>query len=152
MVPVALLWLAAGLLAGLGLVCYFIAADQQRFLARFDLTQWRDTYYRRALPNFLQALHDNYFRSPWPAQCNALAARFFRFRTGRLLKKHPRHLRRAFLQQHITLHALLHILRPFINDYILSEQLRIAGDRVLDMEDTADRDRIIAFLDAARLH
>jgi len=152
MMPIALFWLIVGLLAGLALVGYVIAADRQRFLVRFDLKQWRHSYYQRALPNFLQALHDNYYRTPWPAQCNAVAAMYFRLRTRRLLKKHPAHLRRAFLQQHITLFALLEILRPFLNDFVLSEQQRIAGERLLDMEDTIDRDKLIGFLDAARLH
>ena len=72
--------LTAGLAGGLGMVTYLIAADRTRFLTRFDLSQWRPGYYLRALPNFLQALHDNHFASPWPAAHNAVATACFRLR------------------------------------------------------------------------
>ena len=34
-----------GMTAGLGVVVYLIATDKRRFLARFDLSQWRTSYY-----------------------------------------------------------------------------------------------------------
>src|SRR4051812_41451932 len=120
MVPSAVIWLILFLTAGLGVVVYLIAADRQRFLTRFELGLWRESYYLRALPNFLQALHDNHFATPWPAQCNAVAALVFRLQAGRLLKKQPKNLRQAFLQQHITLFALMDVLRPFLQDFVLS--------------------------------
>ncbi len=76
----AVILLVAGLLFGMGLVCFIIAADRQRFLIRFELQQWRQAYYLRALPNFLQALHDHHFTVPWPTKKNAVSALFFRFR------------------------------------------------------------------------
>jgi hypothetical protein len=128
-------------------VCFLIATDKSRFLAHFALHQWRETYYLRALPNFLQSLHDHHFSSAWPASHNALSAFFFARRAKPLLKHRPAHLRRALLQQHITLFALLEILRPFLDDYLHGEQQRIARRCVRQMEDTIERDRLLAFID-----
>jgi hypothetical protein len=149
---VVLFWVAAFITVGLGLVVYVIASDKRRFLTRFDVSQWREGYYLRALPNFLQALHDHHFRTPWPTKPNALATAYFRYRARPLLKKRSPALRRAFLQQHITLFALLEVLQPYLDDFILNEQQRIAGARILEMEDTLDRDRLLGFLESARGH
>src|ERR1041385_4032489 len=97
----AILIMWAFLTLGLGFVLFIIAADKKRFLARFDLALWREGYYLRSLPNFLQALHDNHFRTAWPAHCDALSSAYFRYRAWFLLGRKPRKLRRAFLQQHI---------------------------------------------------
>ena len=97
----AVVWVFGFLGVGLLFVIYVIAADKTRFLTRFDLDQWRDGYYLRSLPNFLQALHDNHFRTAWPSRCNAVSAAFFRFRTRPMLRRKPSKLRSAFLQQHI---------------------------------------------------
>lgn len=133
-------------------VTFFIAADKRRFLAQFELSQWRENIYLRGLPNFLQALYDHRFNTPWPRRCHGLSASLFCFRTGRLLRKRPRSLRHAFLRQHVTLFGLLEILKPYLHDFILSEQQRIAGKRVAEMEDTADRDRLLNFIEAVRQH
>lgn len=133
-------------------VIYLIAADRQRFLTRFDVNQWREGYYLRALPNFLQALHDNHFRTAWPSRCNAVSAAFFQMRTWPMLGRGPRKLRKAFLQQHITLFGLLEILRPYIHDFILHERQRIVGNCCIDMEDTLDRERLINYLEELRAH
>ena len=135
---------------GLAFVVYLIAADRNRFLVRFDLSQWREKYYIRALPNFLQALHDHHFKSPFPAQTNAVSASYFRFRSRPLLARRPTNLRRAFLNQHITLFGLLATLKPFLRDFILNEQQRIIGNRVVEMEDTIDRDTLMAYLQYVR--
>jgi hypothetical protein len=145
-----LLLLIIGLGGGLGLCCYLLAADRQRFLAGFEVKQWREAYYLRALPNFLQGLHDRHFVSAWPARRNAVAAAFFKWRVRPLLKKRSAPLRRAFLQQHITLFALLEKLAPYLRDYVLHEEQRIIGERIVEMEDTLDRDRLIAYLEAVR--
>jgi len=142
--------LIGGLGAGLAMVCYLIAADKRRFLVKFDLRQWREAYYLRALPNFLQALHDNHFQSAWPARRNAVSASFFKWRMRPLLRKRSTSLRRAFLQQHITLFGLLETLAPFLRDYFLNEEQRIIGERIVQMEDTLDRDRLIAYLETVR--
>ena len=71
----------------------------------------------RALPNFLQALDNNHFKTPWPRELNALSAAFFRFRTRSMLKMRPVFLRKAFLKQHIILFGLLEVLRPFLQDF-----------------------------------
>jgi len=42
------------------------------------------------------------------------------------------------------------LLRPYIQDFVLHEQQRIVGERVIEMEDTADRDRLISFIDTVR--
>jgi hypothetical protein len=140
------------LLGGMALVVYVIAADEKRFLARFDLPCWKETDYLRALPNFLQALHDNHFESAWPRRANAVSAGFMCFRANALLRKRPKAQRRAFLQQHIVLFGLLHSLAPFIRDFIFNEQQRIIGDRILQMEDTIERDRLISFLELLKAH
>lgn len=142
--------LTAFLAGGMGLVTWLIAADPKRFLARFDLGQWRPNYYLRALPNFLQALHDHHFKTPWPARRNAVSATYFRYRARPLLRRHSAVLRRAFLQQHVVLFGLLEVLRPYLRDFILNEQQRIVGNAILSMEDTVERDRLIAFLEWAR--
>jgi hypothetical protein len=142
--------MAAILAAGMGLVVLLIAMDRTRFLIRFDLKQWRYAYYMRSLPNFLQALHDNHFTSPWPPHHDAVSAAYFCYRASSLLKKHPAHLRRAFLRQHIALFGLLEVLKPYLRDFILNEQQKIAGDRILTMEDTIERDRLITFLEQIR--
>jgi hypothetical protein len=146
----AIFFLFGALAAGLVTVVYLIAADKQRFLARYDLEQWREGYYLRALPNFLQALYDHRFPSAWPARRNAVSAAIFRLRARPLLKKRAAFLRRAFLRQHITLFALLENLRPYLRDFFLNEQQRIIAQRVVGMEDTVDRDRLIAYLEALR--
>jgi len=146
-----LVFLISGLGLGLAVISYLIAADKQRFLVRFDLRQWRESYYLRALPNFLQALHDHHFESAWPSRRNAVATSFFKWRVRPMLKKRSASLRRAFLQQHITLFALLENLGPYLRDFFLNEQQRIIGERVVEMEDTLDRDRLIAYLDAVRM-
>ncbi len=66
------------------------------------------------------------------------------------MKKRSQTLRKAFLNQHITLYALLENLRPFIRDFVLNQQIRLVGERIVSMEDTIDRDRLIAFLEEAR--
>ena len=141
-----ILFLTSCLGVGLVVVVYVIAADKTRFLTRFDLQQWREGYYLRSLPNILQALHDNHFKTAWPVNCNALSAAFFRFRVGPLLKRKPRKLRRAFLQQHIILFGLREVLRPYIQDFMLNQQQRIVGSRIVEMEDTADRERLVEYL------
>jgi len=135
---------------GIGVVIYIIAADRLRFLARFDLDQWRENYYLRALPNFLQTLHDNHFTSPFPRAKNAVATAYFQFRVAQLTRKRSRTFRRVFMQQHIILFGLLEVLRPYLHDFILNERQKIIGERVITMEDTLDRDRLISFLDSAR--
>jgi len=146
----AVFWLLVFLAGGLGAVVYIIASDRQRFLARFELQQWRENYYLRALPNFLQSLHDHHFKTPWPRRPNAASSAFFRFRTRSLLRKRPRNLRNAFLTQHITLFSLLQILQPYLQDFILNEQQKIAGKCVAEMEDTQDRDRLLGFIESVR--
>jgi hypothetical protein len=141
---VLIMW--AFLLLGLGFVIGVIAADKNRFLARIDLTQWREAYYLRSLPNFLGALYDNHFPSAWPVKCNALSAAFFRFRARPLLRQKTAELRQDFLRQHTVLFALRESLHPFLQDFILNEQEHIVGSRVANMEDTIDRDRLVAFL------
>lgn len=148
----AAFWLVTCLVTGLGTVIYLIAADKKRFLARFDLDQWRESYYLRALPNFLQALHDHHFRSPWPSSRNAVAALYFRYRTRPLLKRRSRNLRRAFINQHTILFGLLEVLHPYLQDFVFGEQQRLVANRILAMEDTIERDRLIAFLDDVRHH
>jgi hypothetical protein len=150
MVPTAGMMVFSFLGVGLGIALFVVAADRRRFLARFELSQWRESYYLRALPNFLQALHDHGYSTAWPRKVNAVSAAWFRFRTRRLLKKQPATRRKAFLQQHITLFALLEVVRPYIDDYVMSEQVRIAGNKVLDMEDTIERDRLVLFLERAK--
>ncbi len=140
--------LFAGLLGAL----YLIAADKKRFLAGMYLARWKENDYLRALPNFLQALHDNHFESAWPRRPNAVSAGFLRFRANAFLSKKPAALRRAFLQQHTVLFGLLHALSPFIRDFIQNEQQRIIADRILQMEDTIERDRLIAFLESLKEH
>jgi hypothetical protein len=140
------------LFGGLFFVLYVIAADEKRFLAGFDLTMWRDGEYLRALPNFLQALHDNHFETPWPRRPNAVSASFLRFRVNAFLSRRPKAQRHAFLHQHIILFGLLRNLGPFIRDFIQNEQQRIVADRVVQMEDTIERDRLIAFLESLKEH
>ena len=135
---------------GLGFVIYVIAADRTRFLTRFDINQWREKYYIRALPNFLQALHDHHFKSPFPIQHNAVSTAFFRFRSRPLLSRRSTNLRGAFLNQHIVLFGLLATLKPFLRDFILNEQQRIIGERVVEMEDTIDRDTLMSYLQYVR--
>jgi len=133
-------------------VLYLIAADKTRFLARIDLQQWHEGDDLRSLPNFLQALHDNHFKTAWPAHHHAVAATYFRYRASSLLKRKPRHLRREFLNQHIVLFGLIEIMRPFIQDYVFEQQYRIVERRVQDMEDTIDRDVLVQFLESVRGH
>lgn len=141
-----ILFLASCLGLGLAVVVYVIAADRTRFLTRFDLPQWREGYYLRSLPNFLQALHDHHFTTAWPVHCNAVSAAFFRFRVRPLLQRKPRKLRRAFLQQHIILFGLREALRPYIQDFLLHQQQRIVGSRIVEMEDTLDREKLMEYL------
>ena len=56
------------------------------------------------------------------------------------------------MRQHITLFALLEQLRPYIDDFLLHERQRIIGERIIEMSDTVDRDRLAAYLDSIRLH
>jgi len=146
----AVVWVFGFLGVGLLFVIYVIAADKTRFLTRFDLDQWRDGYYLRSLPNFLQALHDNHFRTAWPSRCNAVSAAFFRFRTRPMLRRKPSKLRSAFLQQHIILFALREILAPYIRDFLLFEQQKLIGSRIVEMEDTLDRERLMAYLESIK--
>ncbi|HEY4328178.1 MAG TPA: hypothetical protein VGN88_00480 [Phycisphaerae bacterium] len=148
----ALFGIIALLASGVGLVIYLIAADKNRFLARIDLDQWREGYYLRSLPNFLQSLHDNHFRTAWPSSRNAVAAAYFHYRTRPLLKKKPKHLRRAFLNQHVILFGLIEVLGPYLQDFIFQEQQRIAASRVIEMEDTIERERLVAFIESVRAH
>ncbi len=133
-------------------VVYIVAADRKRFLAAFDLPSWRDHQYLRRLPNFLQALHDHRFRSAWPRRHNAVSAWFFTRRAGRFLRNISSPMRRKFIRQHITLFALLELLKPYINDFLLHERQRIVSDRLASMADTVDRDRLATYLDSIRLH
>jgi len=146
------LLLVGCLLGSLAVVLYVIAADEKRFLAGFDLSLWKENEYLRLLPNFLQALHDHHFGSAWPRRPNAVAAGFMRFRASAFLRKRPAAQRRAFLQQHTVLFGLIHSLAPFIQDFIWNEQQRIIGARVLQMEDTIERDRLISFLELLKAH
>jgi hypothetical protein len=148
---VTAIWILFGALAaGLITVSYLIATDKSRFLARFELNQWRETYYMRALPNFLQSLYNRHFASPFPARRNWLSTLIYRFRIRPHLRMRGTTLRRAFLQQHIILFALLEKLRPYLRDFFLNEQQRLVGERIVAMEDTIERDRLIAYLDAIR--
>jgi len=149
MAPVVLF---AFLFVGLAFVLYIIAADEKRFLAGFDLKMWRDGEYLRALPNFLQALHDNHFETPWPRRVNAVSARFMKFRANAFLRRRPKPQRHAFLHQHIILFGLMRTLGPFVRDFIHNEQQRIIADRILQMEDTIERDRLIAYLESLKEH
>jgi len=150
MTGLAVIWVFAFLGLGLLFVIYVIAADRTRFLTRFDVDQWREGYYLRSLPNFLQSLHDNHFKTAWPAHCNAVSAAFFRFRTRPMLKRKPGKLRSAFLQQHIVLFALRESLAPYIRDFILYEQQKMVGNRIVEMEDTLDRERLMAYLESIK--
>lgn len=148
---VTAIWILFGALAaGLFTVCYLIATDRSRFLVRYELSQWRESYYMRALPNFLQGLYDHRFPSPFPARRHWLATVFFRWRVRPHLRMRGAPLRKAFLQQHIILFALLEKLRPYLRDFFLNEQQRLVGERIVAMEDTIERDRLIAYLDAIR--
>jgi hypothetical protein len=131
-------------------IVWIVAADKKRFLAGVDLANWRDAFYLRLLPNFLASLHQHHFKSPWPSQCNAVASAWFRFRVGPVLQACPHFARRHFLHHHLTLFALLEKLRPFIDDFILQEKQRILSACLLDMGDTADRDRLSSYLDGIR--
>ncbi|HVX84676.1 MAG TPA: hypothetical protein VH253_07655 [Phycisphaerae bacterium] len=140
------------LLLGVGatVLVYIIAADKKRYLARYDLAGWRETSYLRSLPNFLQAVHDARFPLPWPGRLNAVAASLFRFRMRPILKARPALARRRFLQHHLAFQGLIEIHRPFIDDALLAEHLRIAAMALREMEDTADRDRLLAFCEQAK--
>jgi hypothetical protein len=140
------------MLGGIALVVYLVAADRKRFLAGFDLSSWRDHQYLRRLPNFLQSLHDNRFRSAWPRRPNAVASFIFCTRARRLLRASSPAIRRRFLRQHVTLYALLELLKPYIDDFLLHERQRIVSARIANMADTVDRDRLTAYLDSIRLH
>jgi hypothetical protein len=131
--------------AGMIVLFFLIAADRKRYLARFDLGSWRDTYYLRSLPNFLQALHDARFPHAWPGALNAVAAALFRFRTRPILRARPALARRNFLRHHLAFQALIEIHRPFVDDALLGETIRIVNQHLPSMEDTADRDRLVAF-------
>ncbi|HUO09575.1 MAG TPA: hypothetical protein VM008_14795 [Phycisphaerae bacterium] len=138
--------------AGIALIVYLIAADRKRFLARFDLSSWRDHHYLRRLPNFLQSMHDNHFRSAWPRRHNAVSSFIFCNRARRLLRASSPASRHLFLRQHIALFALLELLKPYIDDFLLHERQRIVSARIVEMSDTVDRDRLAAYLDSIRLH
>ena len=140
----------AAMLAGALLIVWMVAADKKRFLAGFYLANWRDSYYLRILPNFLASLNERRFKTPWPAQCNAVACAWFRIRVGPVLRACPSFARRHFLHHHLTLFALLEQLRPFIDDFILQEKQRIISACLIDMGDTADRDRLSLYLDGIR--
>ena len=144
----ALLAMAGGVFA----VVFIVAADGKRFLAGFDLSSWRDHQYLRRLPNFLQALHDHRFRSAWPRRHNEVSAWFFTRRAGRYLRNTSSGMRRKFMRQHITLFALLEVLKPYIHDFLLHERQRIVAERLIKMGDTVDRDRLATYLDSIRLH
>jgi len=147
-VSLAVLFLLFGCV---GVVIYIIASDKTRFLAGFDLASWREYQYLRRLPNFLQALHDRRFRSAWPWRPNAVSCVLFRYRTGRVVRASSPQ-RRKFMQQHIALFALMEQLRPYIEDFLLHERERIVTERLIDMTDTMDRDRLAAYLDSIRTH
>jgi hypothetical protein len=136
--------------AGSAVIGYIIAADKKRYLARYDLAGWRDASYLRALPNFLQAVHDARRRSAWPGRLNAVAAAWFGFRMRGIVKARPALRRQRFLQNHLALQGLIEIHRPFIDDVLLAEHLRIVTLAVRAMEDTADRDRMLAFCERAK--
>lgn len=144
--------LIASLMGAFLLVAFLIAADKTRYLVSFDLGLWRDKYYLRTLPNFLQALYDRRFKSPWPRKRNAVAAFFYRFRIRGVLRKHPFLARRNFVHHHLTLYALIEQLRPYIQDFFLQDQQRIVQNTLATMEDTLDRDRLVQFVEAARRH
>jgi hypothetical protein len=135
--------------AGMIVLFFIIAADKKRYLVRYDLAHWRDAYYLRALPNFLQALHDARFPHPWPGALNAVAASLFRFRARPILNARPALARRNFLRHHLAFQALIEIHRPFIDDALLGEHVRIVNLHLPSMEDTADRDRLAAFAQRA---
>jgi hypothetical protein len=147
-------WSSVIVIAAMGavalLVLWIVAADKKRFLAGFHLENWRDTYYLRILPNFLASLKDQHFKTPWPAQCNAVACAWFRVRVGPVLRACPSLARRHFLHHHLTLFALIEQLRPFIDDFILQEKQRIVSACLFEMGDTADRDRLSLYLDGIR--
>jgi hypothetical protein len=136
--------------ASLMLVVWVIAADRTRYLTRFDLRHWDEQYYLQALPNFLQALHDDNFTWAWPARLNAVSAAYFAYRVRPILRARPSMTHQAFLQQHLNLCAQLHILRPYIADALMAEQARIVMNRIMEMEDTADRDRLLGFVAQVR--
>jgi hypothetical protein len=139
-------------LGGTVVIAYIVAADRKRFLAQFDLPAWRDHHYLRRLPNFLQALHDNHFRSAWPRRHNAVSAGCFSQRAGKHLRNASAGVRRKFMRQHITLFGLLEVLKPYISDFLLHERQRIVSERLIGMSDTVDRDRLATYLDSIRLH
>ena len=137
---------------GVVLVAYIVAVDRKRFLARFDLSSWRDHQYLRRLPNFLQALHDSHFRSAWPRRHNAVSAGLFTWRAGRHVRNASPAMRRKFMRQHIMLFGLLEVLKPYVNDFLLHERQRVVAERLVGMADTVDRDRLATYLDSIRLH
>jgi hypothetical protein len=131
------------LAAGVLLVVWVIASDRTRYLTRFDRGRWREPYYLTALPNFLQALHDYNLPQAWPARLNAVSAAYFAYRVRPILKAHPSMRREGFLRQHLNLYAQVHMLRPYINDALMGEELRILVGRVMEMEDSAERDDVL---------
>ncbi len=140
------------LFLGLGgfLVFWLIAADSKRYLVRFDLATWHEQEYLGALPNFLQALHDHNFNDPWPMHPNAVNGSYFAYRVRPILKIRPSLRQRNFVFHHLGLEAIIQNLNPYIKDAIMAEQMRLAVHQVIKMEDTADRDRLLEFIDAVR--
>ena len=152
MISVAAVGAILILLAALGAVLLLIAADRTRYLARFDLSHWEDKLYLAQLPNFLQYVHDHGYTSPWPARMNAVSAAYFKHELRGILQDRPSLERRNFLHLHLNFQALLYILKPFLDDAILAEQVKITARQVLQMADSADRDRLNQFIDDVRRH
>ena len=140
----------AALLLLAGLLLLVIVADTTRWMVRFDLAGWRERQYIRMLPNFLQALYDRGLTSPWPRRMDAVSATLFQVRIRRILRERPMLVRRGFLRQHYTIWVVMASLRPFLDDSILAEQQRMAMEGVHRMADSADRDRLMHFVAAAR--
>jgi hypothetical protein len=144
--------LVGGLALGVLFMVAVIAVDKTRYLARFDLAHFNERVYLSLLPNFLQHLHDRGFRSPWPWRMDAVAAAYFRHQVRAILAEKPRLRRANFVHLHLNLQALLTMLKPFIDDAVLAEQAKLAAERALGMPDTADRDRLLRFVDRVRAY
>jgi hypothetical protein len=136
------------LLGGLGLSVYLIAADPKRFLSQFGLYDWKPGRYQSLLSNFLQATQD--LRLPaWPRRLNGVSAMWFSFRVRRIVRKGSSFGNSGFLRSHLNLAVLIRMLKPFIDDQILTAQVDLVILRLIDMRDTADRDRLQSFVERA---
>jgi len=134
-------WIVACLL-GIGGVGLLIAADRSRYLSQFDFSHWRQRYYLSMLPNFLEALHNARLASPWPKRLNGLSAAIFRLKLRIVLRRTPTLVRRRFLQAHLNLYALLQILKPYIEDALLGEQVHMASHKLVELQSPIDREQL----------